>query len=60
LVLAVVVALPVARFFLLYVGGVRDWPNWFIRSYWLDGEVSIFATLVGVALAFVIAGDRRA
>ena len=59
LVLAVVAALPIAHFMLVWTGVARDWPNWFNRIYWLDSEVSISAALVGVALAFVIGGARR-
>jgi hypothetical protein len=63
LVLALVAALPVAHFPILWVGTERHWPARFLHTYWFDGFKGsglpyVAAALVGVALASAI-GARR-
>jgi hypothetical protein len=59
MVLALVAALPIARFVILWVGPQRHWhlPAPLTHLYWIDGDVAQFVApaLVGVALAFAIA-----
>jgi hypothetical protein len=64
LVLAVLAALPVAHFPILWVGTERHWPAPFLHTYWFDGWFRggglpyVAGALVGVALASAI-GARR-